>query len=36
VGRNAGNDPVFLSSGQKYDAAQDMVVGTYNNQGQCD
>jgi ABC-type branched-subunit amino acid transport system substrate-binding protein len=36
VGRNGSGDPVFLSSGQKYDAALDKVVGTYNDAGQCD
>lgn len=36
IGRNAMSAPVFLSSGQRYDAAQDQVVGTYNDQGQCD
>lgn len=35
VGRNANNDAVFLSSGQRYDAAMNKVVGTYNDQGQC-
>jgi len=36
VGRNASQAPVFLSSGQRYDAALGKVVGTYNDQGQCD
>lgn len=36
VGRNTSSKPVFLSSGQKYDAALDKVIGTYNDKGQCD
>jgi ABC-type branched-subunit amino acid transport system substrate-binding protein len=36
VGRNSNMEPVFYSSGQRYDAAQNKIVGTYNDQGQCD
>ncbi|MBK8257689.1 MAG: ABC transporter substrate-binding protein [Polyangiaceae bacterium] len=35
VGRNANNEAIFVSSGQRYDAAQGKVVGTYNDAGQC-
>ena len=36
IGRNASMEPVFLSSGQHYDATANQLVGTYNDQGQCD
>lgn len=36
MARNANNAPVFVSSGQRYDAALGKVVGTYNDMGQCD
>lgn len=36
VGRNGSGMPVFLSSGERYDAVQGKVVGTYNDMGQCD
>ncbi len=36
IGRNAQNMPVFLSSGAHFDANTSKIVGTYNDQGQCD
>ena len=36
IGRNAQGKATFFSSGQHYDAEGDMIVGTYNDQGQCD
>lgn len=36
IGRNAQMDPVFLSSGAHFDANTSKIVGTYNDQGQCD
>ncbi|MEZ4295774.1 MAG: ABC transporter substrate-binding protein [Polyangiaceae bacterium] len=36
VGRNTSDEPIFVSSGQKYEAAQGKITGTFNDVGQCD
>jgi len=36
IGRNAEGKATFFSSGQHYDAQSEAIVGTYNDQGQCD
>lgn len=36
IGRNAQDKATFLSSGAHFDATTGMIVGTYNDKGQCD
>lgn len=35
IGRNGAKEAIFVSSGEHFDATQNMIVGSYNDMGQC-